>query len=165
MKDFRSQLRPPAPPTHQTAADVARLLDAGQLSKALRMARRLGVAEAELRPLILAAAQSMYHHRRAAELLSVIGVFPVDLGYSVDDLLRRVYETRDYHGFLKQTHRLGAGAAFGAEIETAMQDLARRGRAEEAEAWRRKFAEGDAASTAERANSGPARGARHGRLS
>ena len=127
-------------------------MDTGQLAKALRMARRLGVSEIDLGPLTLAAARVMFRSGRATELLSVVGVYPVDLGYTVDALLRRAYDQHDYHGFLKQAFRLGASAAFVAEIETAVQDLARRGRHEEAEAWRRKFAEAGTLSAARRAD-------------
>lgn len=151
MKDFRSELDSLTQPPGQTIARVYQLIEAGHLSKGLRMARRLGVSEAELRPQVLAAARAMFRSGRTAELLSVVGVYPVDVGFSVDALLRRAYDNRDYHGFLKQAYRLRAGAAFAAEIKAALQELTVRGRSEEAKAWTRKFGEADTLAAAERA--------------
>ena len=58
--------------------------------------------------------------------------------YSVDHLLRRLYENRDFPTLLKQAYRFDVYSGMKAEIDEALAWHASRG-LPDAEAWRRKF--------------------------
>jgi hypothetical protein len=115
---------------------VQELLKKGQLQKAVRRARALGIPLRQDE--IDAAAEAMFHDGRAGELLSCVGTLEIRLPYDVPVLLRRALETKDYHAFLKQAHRLRVKAGFEEEIELAIEATQRRA-PEEAAGWRRKF--------------------------
>jgi hypothetical protein len=138
VQDFRERLTPRIP-ANETIADVDRLLQQGRMMRALRMARRIGVSEEDMRTRTIAAATYMYQHKQVGEVLSAIATHGVDVGYSVETLLRRLYDYRDYHTFLKQAHRLSVRGELLPEIESAINHLRERGRADEAAAWARKF--------------------------
>src|SRR5262249_18128963 len=59
--------------------------------------------------------------------------------YSVDHLLQRMYEVRDYPSFLKQAYRFDVYDAFRPKIDEAIAWHIQRG-LPDAEAWQRKFA-------------------------
>jgi hypothetical protein len=67
-----------------------------------------------------AAPDAMVRNRRAGELLSRIRVLEVRLPFDVATLLRKAFEAKDYHTFLKQAHRLRVRARFEKEIELAI---------------------------------------------
>jgi len=99
----------------------------------LRTAQRaLLQAEIDVAP------DAMVRNRRTGELLSCIRVLEVRLPFDVATLLRKAFEAKDYHTFLKQAHRLRVRAGFEKEIELAIQAIERR-TPPEATAWRRKF--------------------------
>ncbi len=132
MENFRSRLvRRPADPTM-----VHELLHKGQLQKAIRKARPLGVMLKQEE--IDAAARAMFRNGRAGELLSCIESLPISLPYDVPTLLRRAFEVGDYHAFLKQAHRLRVKAGFEREIDEAIRMIQQK-MPGEAAAWRRKF--------------------------
>jgi hypothetical protein len=136
MEDFRARLQPNV----QTVADVDDLLRRHQLTKAIRLAKRLLIPEEEMRPKIRAAARDMYSRCMAGVLLSAIFKSHVYVGYDADVLLRRVHRCRDYHGFLKQAERLKVGTEFADEVQEALDKLTEQGQVDQAAAWRRKFA-------------------------
>jgi hypothetical protein len=76
----------------------------------------------------------------AGTLLSAVFTLQIDVGYDPQTLLRRVYACHDYHGFLKQAERFKVGRGFVEEVEGAIQRILEHGQADEAAAWRRKFA-------------------------
>lgn len=132
MRDFRSRVVQKQP----TAADVEALLQKGQITKALRQARaaRLSVPQQH----IDAAAAKMFRAGRAGELLSLLGSPHVQLPFDAPTLLRRAFEAHDYHGFLKQAHRLGLREGLEGEIGQAIAAIEARA-PREAAAWRQKF--------------------------
>ena len=132
MKDFRSRVTRVRP----TLSDVEELLKDGQLTKALRRARAAGLAVPEEK--IAAAATTMLRSGRAGELLSLVGSPGIQLPFDTPTLLRRAFEARDYHTFLKQAHRLGVSQGFEREIGQAIAAIEARA-PREATAWRQKF--------------------------
>lgn len=132
MKDFRERVV--QSPTK--ISEVTDLLHSGQLVKALRKARAAGLTISQAN--IDATAKAMFDKGRAGELLSIIDTLDVRIPYNVEALLIRAFEARDYHTFLKQTHRLRAAAHLEPQIEEAISVVERRA-PKEAAAWRRKF--------------------------
>ena len=132
MKDFRSRVIQKTP----TLADVEALLKEGQLTKALRRARAAGLTVPQ--QLIEAAALTMFRSGRAGELLSLVGVPGLLIPFDTPTLLRRAFEARDYHTFLKQAHRLGVREGFEKEIGQAIATIETH-QPREAAAWRQKF--------------------------
>lgn len=132
MKDFRSRVTRVSP----TLADVEALLKEGQLTKALRRARAAGLTVPQLQ--VDAAATKMLRSGRAGELLSLVGSPGLHLPFDTPTLLRRAFEARDYHTFLKQTHRLGVSEGFEKEIGQAIAAIEARA-PREAAAWRQKL--------------------------
>ena len=132
MKDFRPRLvaRLPGPGL------IQELLRQGKLQKAIRKARALGMTLPQTE--IDAAARVMVRNHRAGELLSYIGVLEIKLPYDVATLLRKAFEAKDYHTFLKQAHRLHVKAGFETEIDLAIRAIELRTKTEAA-AWLRKF--------------------------
>jgi hypothetical protein len=133
VKDFRSQVVKNAP----TLIDIDGLLKEGQLAKALRKARAAGFALPQ--QMIDATAAKLFRSGRAGELLSLIGSPGLQLPFDTPTLLRRAFEAYDYHTFLKQALRLGAGDGFEREIGQAIAAIEDRAPGE-ASAWRQKFA-------------------------
>jgi hypothetical protein len=135
MKDFRDRIVLRSP----ERGEVAEVLHQGHIAKALRKARAAGVVIQQED--IDVTARKMFRAGRASELLALIGTVDVKLPYEVPMLLRRAFEVGDYHGFLKQAHRLGAAAGFESQIVEAIAAIGRRVPIE-ASSWRRKFAVG-----------------------
>ncbi len=131
MKDFRMQVvdRP-------LDTRVAEELRTGNLTKALRCARPAGIVVSQED--IDAIAKAMFRAGRTSELLAMIGKFDVRLPYDARELLLRAFKAGDYHGFLKQAHRLGAAAGLESTIWEAIAAVERNA-PQEADAWRRKF--------------------------
>ena len=133
MQDFRSRLVKRT----SDAGSIQELLDQGQLSKALRTAKSIGVT-VQQEQIDRAAAQMVRQHR-ATELLSLVGGSDeVQLPYDTLSLLRAAFQARDYHGFLKQAHRLRIKSGLETEIEEAIGSIRRRA-PNEADSWLRKF--------------------------
>jgi hypothetical protein len=132
VKDFRSRViqRPP------TVADVEALLKEGELTKAVRRAHAAGLKVPQQQ--IDATATEMFRSGRAGELLSLVGTTGLNLPFDTTTLLRRAFETRDYHTFLKQAHRLKVSEGFEREIGQAIGAIEARAPGEAA-AWRQKF--------------------------
>jgi hypothetical protein len=138
MKDFRKRIVTKKP----TVADVEALLREGQLGKALRRSRAVGVPVPQHQ--IDAVATKMFHSGRAGELLSLVGEPDLRLPFDTPTLLRRAFAARDYHTFLKQALRLGVFDGFEQAIAEAVAAIESRAPLEAA-AWRQKL--GDIAST------------------
>ncbi|SRR5712692_3091990 len=134
MQDFRPRLTKP----RIGSAQVEQLLAQGQLVKAIRKAKALAVAIPQER--IDQVAQRMLRQHRASELLTLIDQADLRLQYDAVTLLRAALAARDYHGFLKQAHRLKIKVGLEPEIDQAIAAVRLRA-PNEAEAWRRKFAE------------------------
>lgn len=136
MEDLGKRLEPYVP----NRSDVDDLFRRGELIKAIRVAKRVGLPEHEIRSKVLSAARDMYFGCLAGVLLSAVVTLQIDVGYDAPTLLRRVYACHDYHGFLKHAERCKVGSDFAEEVERAIHMTFERGRVDEAAAWRRKFA-------------------------
>ncbi len=132
MKDFREQVvqRPVG------YSEVAALLHKGQLAKALRKARAAGIILTQTE--IDTAANLMFKSGGVGALLAMIGTVEVKLPYSITELFVRTFEVGDYHGLLKQAHRLGVTTALDSMIQEAIEAIERHN-PNEAAAWRRKL--------------------------
>ena len=134
MKDFRSRIVERAP----TRSEVEHLLQKGDLAKALRKAKkaRIKITQNE----IDTAAKKAYSAGRAGELLAMVGVdkYEVRFPFEKRELLILAFESRDYHTFLKQAHRLRVREGIETYIEAAILAIDKR-RPEEAASWRKKF--------------------------
>ncbi len=118
------------------ASELETLLEQGQLTKALRKAKAAGLPLSQER--IAAAATKMLRSGRAGELLSLVGSPGITLPFDAPTMLRRAFEGRDYHGFLKQAHRLGMIQGLERDIGQAIAAIEAHA-PREAAAWRRKF--------------------------
>lgn len=132
MKDFRQHVVKRSP----DLSEITEILRMGQLGKALRKARAAGIVISQSD--IDATAMAMFRGSRAGELLAMIGKIDVKLPFDVSELLIRTFETRDYHTFLKQIHRLDMGAEHHDRVTKAIDAIERTARLE-ASAWRRKL--------------------------
>jgi hypothetical protein len=69
--------------------------------------------------------------------------FIVDAGFDVgvdpDALLMGIFDSRDWHGFLKSAYRLKRRRGFENEIDTAIKNLIEKKQIADAEGWRKKF--------------------------
>jgi hypothetical protein len=132
VQDFRARLVKHPP----DSTVIPELLAQGQLSKAIRKARALGATIPQEE--IDRTATIMLQKHRATELLSLIGNQEVRLPYDAPTLLRAAFKARDYHGFLKQAHRLHVKAGLEKEIQEAIDAVAQ-GAPLEGASWQRKF--------------------------
>ena len=132
MRDFRQRVRQRRPDREQ----VMETLRKGQLAKALRVARAAGTVIRQQD--INATASAMFRGGRAGELLTIIGKMDVTIPYDVRTLLIRTFQTRDYHTFLKQVHRLGVASDHEDRIDEAIAVVAQRAPSE-AVSWRIKL--------------------------
>ena len=109
------------------------------LTKALKTCRSGGIELAELQDDFDSCVQRLFERRAYGVILSAYYEAGAFGRIEVRELLRRMYEIRDYSSFLKQAYRFDAYAAFGLEIENAIKwhfDC----RYNDAPAWQRKFA-------------------------
>ena len=134
MKDFRSRIVERAP----TRLEVENLLEKGDLAKALRTAKRAKIKVTQDE--IDAAAKKAYSGGRSGALLAMVDVakYDIRLPFEKRELLVRSFESRDYHTFLKQAHRLRVREGIETHIEEAIAAIYQR-RPEEAASWRKKF--------------------------
>ncbi len=109
------------------------------LRKALRTCRNGQIPLAKIKPEALRCVERLYAQKGYGVILSgyydagVIGPF------TLDELLRKMFEIKDYPSFLKQAYRFDAYPGFAEEINTAVAWHVTRN-LPDAEAWRRKFA-------------------------
>ena len=72
-----------------------------------------------------------------------MATFIVDTGFDVGvdpaALLKSIFDSRDWHGFLKSAHRLKRRRGFENEIDTAIENLIEKKQLADAEGWRKKF--------------------------
>ena len=136
VRDFRRQLNENRPSASQ---ELEAHLSHGRIPEAIKAARRAGVELSEItRPLESAARKWVLGHRQN-ELLSVYHKFGIRLQYPVVELLRGMYENRDYHSFLKGCDRFAASDAFSEEIRHAIDARRAEGLHLEADAWEKKL--------------------------
>lgn len=108
------------------------------LLKALHTCRGGGVGLETIKADLDGCLENLYSTRSFGVILSgyyTAGVFGT---YTVEHLLRRMYEIGDFPSFLKQAYRFDAYSLLTDEIEAAITWHERRG-LPDAEAWRRKF--------------------------
>jgi hypothetical protein len=109
------------------------------LRKALRTCRSGHIPLEAVRPELAQCLERLYAQQAFGVILSGYydgGVFGK---YTVDELLRKMFEKRDYPGFLKQAYRFDAYSQLSDAIDEAISWHFSRKLAD-AEAWRRKFA-------------------------
>ncbi len=109
------------------------------LLKALKTCRNGNIPLENLKTDLDTCLQRLCDRRAYGVILSGYYVAGVFGPYTINDLLRRMYDARDYPSFLKQAYRFDVYRAFEAEVEKAIAWHFERG-LPDAEAWRRKFA-------------------------
>ena len=134
MKDFRDIVsKIPSSEYHSSA--IKQMLAEYQLNKALKLAKKWGIRipKDDFDNVV----RRMYQ-RQPSTLLAMLGTIDIQLPYSVDDLLISAFKVGDYHGFLKQSYRLGVIKGFESQISDAIDAINKRN-PQEAVAWRTKF--------------------------
>lgn len=116
---------------------VKGLLKKGALVKAARACRKQGVNPLSV-PDVETALQKLYGKRQYQVILGAYYEAGIFADYTVEDLLRRLFDTEMMPAFLVNAYRFGMKAGFEKEIADAIQ-WHRDRHLQDAEAWQRKF--------------------------
>lgn len=109
------------------------------LLKALKTCRNGNLPLDSLEPELQNCVERLYSRKAYGMILSAYYTAGEFGPYSVDHLLRRLYESRDFPALLKQAYRFDVYSGLKAEVDEALAWHASRG-LPDAEPWRRKFA-------------------------
>ena len=116
-------------------SEIAARIESGDFKRGYRLCRENGYRIDSFHDPLTKMGRRMFFSR-PGELVSLIHKYGIDVGYDIESILRSQLGLKDYHGFLKNVHRLRLLDNFGPEVEHAIDSL---NRTEEAEAWRLKF--------------------------
>ena len=139
FKDFRPKLQQKDSTPSATREEIDRRFRKGELLKAAKLCARLGFPLSDFQASIEAVARRLYHAHQAGLVLSFVHDTGVSVGIETLTLLKAMFEVKDYHGFLKQTHRFKIFAGVEHEIDDAIEKLIDKKQVTDAEGWRRKF--------------------------
>jgi hypothetical protein len=121
---------------------VRSLCAAGQVDRAVRLARRSGISVSASSEVFRMGMLTLFRRDRMSELASILfkneelrAISPVP----VAELLQRMFDLQDYAGFLKQVHRFHLQADLGKQIDTSLKALLESGQVETANAYRLKL--------------------------
>jgi len=137
FEDFRPHLSQPKVPTEE---EILRLLDSGDVEKALKAIRRAGFEYSQYERGITAGLHVMVRRKRVGELLSILYKHKLRSDMSIIHLLRTMVRQNDIPGFLKQALRFEIYEGLEQEIDHALQWLVAKNQHASAEAYASKFA-------------------------
>lgn len=121
-----------------SAARAKAQLTSLDLLKALKTSRNGNLPLDSLQPELQNCVERLYSRKAYGTILSAYYTAGEFGPYSVDHLLRRLYENRDFPTLLKQAYRFDVYSGLKAEVDEALAWHASRG-LPDAEPWRRKF--------------------------
>jgi hypothetical protein len=139
FQNFRPKLKRMPPPAPSTREEIEQLFKDGELRKATKLCTRSGLALSDFRGSIEAGARVLWRTHQPIKVLCFLYDTGMPVGIETITLLKGVFESRDWHGFLKQAHRLGIWRGLEVEIDIAIQRLLEKNQTHDAEGWRRKF--------------------------
>lgn len=119
--------------------EIEELFKSGDLLRAGRLCKRSGYALEEFRSSIEHCTKKLWHKRQAGIVVSFILDTGFDVGVDPAVLLKGIFDSSDWHGFLKSAHRMKRRRGFENEIDTAIENLIEKKQLADAEGWRKKF--------------------------
>lgn len=134
LREFKPKNTPP--PDRET---ISLLFQQGDFHSAPQACKKSGYQITEFQKDIEIGARKMLMSHRTGELLSFIYKHEIKVQYETPMLLKAVFETGDYHGFLKNAHRFKIYKGLETEIEKSITFLINKGQKADAEGWQRKF--------------------------
>jgi hypothetical protein len=139
FKDFRHNLPARGTKPSLTQEEIQQLFRKGELLKTAKLCRRMELELSGFQGAIEAGARKLFHSKRSGLVLTFIHNEGVAVGIEIFDLLKAMFEAKDFHGFLKQALRFQKHRGIEHEIDEAIQKLMEKKQIIEAESWKKKF--------------------------
>jgi hypothetical protein len=139
FKDFRPKLQQKDSTPSVTREEIEHRFRKGELLKAAKFCAQLGFPLSDFKASIEAGARKLYHAHQAGLVLSFVHDTGMSVGMDTLNLLKAMFEVKDYHGFLKQAYRFKLIAGIEREVDDAIEKLIDKKQVTDAEGWRRKF--------------------------
>lgn len=136
FKEFKSQEADPLDRTQ-----ISQLFHKGDLQAGVKQCNKAHLSIAEFQSEIDAGIHKLILSHRASEALSFIHKYKFQTKHDIRELLLSVFNNSDYHGFLKNVHRLEVYEGLEEKISHAIKVLHEKGQHHDADGWQRKIQE------------------------
>jgi hypothetical protein len=136
FKEFKPTLAPKL-----SREEIGAIFQKADFHSAPQECRKAGYKISEFQNDIEIGARKAMLSKRVGELLGFLFKNDIKTQYEISALLKAVFETGDYHGFLKNVHRFKIRKGLEVEIDKSISHLLSKGQNTDAESWRRKIEE------------------------
>jgi len=136
LKEFKPQ--DPAP---LDKTQISRFFQKGDFHNGVQQCKKANYSLIDFQSDIEAGIHKLSLSRRTSEALSFIYKYKFPTKHDIKELLLIAFNTGDYHGFLKNAHRLEFYEGLEEKISHAIKVLYEKGQTHDANGWQRKFQE------------------------